>query len=69
MANGHSWWKSEPGIKEDAIFIVLLAEIASPPSEEASCGWHALRQQVRPGYRGQNQKAWREGLGLGVVNH
>lgn len=56
MANGHSWRKSEPGIKEDAIFIVLLAELASPPSEEESRGWHALLQQVWPGYRGHHQK-------------
>lgn len=67
MANGHSWWKSEPGIKEDAIFIVLLAEIASSPSEELSCGWHVLLQQVKAGYRGQNQKAQRGGLGLRIV--
>lgn len=56
MANGHSWWKSEPGIKEDAIFIVLLAEIASPPSEEVRCGWHTLLQQVWPSYRGQTRE-------------
>lgn len=30
------------GIKEDAIFMVLLSEIASPPCKEVSCGWHAL---------------------------
>lgn len=61
MAKGQSWWKSEPGLKEDAIFIVLLAEIASPPSEEVSSGWQVLPQQVKPGCKGQNQKAWREG--------
>lgn len=54
------------GIKEDAIFIVLLAEIASPPSKEVSCGWRALLQQVKHDYRRQNQKAWRKGLGLGA---
>lgn len=59
MANGHSRWKSEPGIKEDAIFTVLLAEIASPPFKEPHRGWHTLLQQVKPGYRG----AWEEGLG------
>lgn len=36
MANGHSWCKSEPGRKEDAIFVLLLAEMASPPPEEVS---------------------------------
>lgn len=36
MANGHSWCKSELGRKGDAIFVLLLAEIASPPLEEAS---------------------------------
>lgn len=67
MANGHSWWKSETGIKEDAIFIVLLAEIASPLPEEVSRGSHALLQQVLPGYRGQHQKACGEDLVLGGV--
>lgn len=53
-------------IKEDAIFIVLLAEIASPPCKELSCGWHAVLQQVKHGHKRQKQKAWRKALGLGA---
>lgn len=72
MANGHTWWKWEPGIKADRmLFSCCFWKEWLLFQQRKELRLHGAMQQVWPGCAGEKLSTWREGLALGVgfINH